>query len=102
MNNGGINGKFISKTKTNWSEIERKCRTKFGGREGPTVPGICKFIAKGRETGLIVEEPRRERARIPQELNILRTSLRRIFVSVICRTKFKSSKAEPDHQICFP
>ena len=32
------------------SEIERECRTKFGRREGSTVPGILKFIAKVHET----------------------------------------------------
>lgn len=100
--------------KDNWSEIARKCRTKFGRREGPTVPGIRKFIAKVRGTGFIVDAPRRERARTvrtpehieavaesvrenpststrhrSQELNISRTSLRRILRKDLGMTPYK-------------
>ena len=46
------------KNKDNWSKILRNCRTKFGRR----VLGICKFIAKVRESRFIVDAPRRENA----------------------------------------
>ena len=51
--------KFISKT----MRIDRNVhdRTKFSLREGSTVSGIRKFIAKVRETGFIFEAPGRER-----------------------------------------
>ena len=52
--------KFISKIKENWSVIARKCHTKFGSIDQPTVPGIRKFIAKVRETGCIVDASRRK------------------------------------------
>ena len=39
-----------------------KCRTKFGCRGEPSVPGIFKFIAKVHETGFIFDEPRLENA----------------------------------------
>ena len=41
-------------------EIEQICRKKFGCREGSTEPRIHKFIAKARETGFLVDAPRRE------------------------------------------
>ena len=64
-------GNLFPKPKSNWLEIARKCYTKFGQKEGPTVPGIHKFIAKVCKTAFIVNEARRGRVRVPhKDLNI--------------------------------
>ena len=39
-------------------------KTKFGLSSEPTVPDICKFIAKVSKTGFILDASRNERARI--------------------------------------
>ena len=61
MKNVGIYWKFISEAKTLGQKLqENVAQTLVGCREGPTVPGICKFIAKVRETDLVVNALRRE------------------------------------------
>ena len=59
--------------KDNWSEIVRKCYTKFGRIERPTVIDIRQFIAKIRVTGLIVDAPRREHVRTMLSSEIIET-----------------------------
>ena len=53
-----------------------KCRTKFGCRGEPSVPGIFKFIAKVHETGFIFDAPRPDYA--CKFININSSSLARI------------------------
>ena len=48
--------------------IARKLRSKFGLKEGPTMPEILKFIAKVRETGFIVDMPKRKLTRTVRTL----------------------------------
>ena len=51
-----------------WHLLENYFQNKRKCREGPTLPDICKFIAKFRQTSFIVDALRRESAPIERTL----------------------------------
>jgi hypothetical protein len=74
--------------KDNWSEIARKCKTKFGKKTALTANGVKKFVHKVRDSGMLIDKPTRPRAnpvRTPQNIAAVaenvrqrpRTSIRR-------------------------
>ena len=61
----------------------RKLRTDFGRREAPSTPYVRYLVKKVKETGILIDKPKREAPstsihRRSQQLNISETSLRRI------------------------
>ena len=78
----------------NVSECVRKLGTDFGRREAPSAPHVRYLVKKVKETGILIDKPKREKPKTvhspenfaicvvniksPQQLNISETSLRRI------------------------
>ena len=87
----------------NVAECVRKLRTEFGRREAPSAPYVCYLVKNVKETGILIDKPKREKPksvltpeniaavtesvcaapstsihRCSQQLNISQTSLRRI------------------------
>lgn len=98
----------------NVAECVRKLRTEFGRKEAPSAPYVRYFVKKVRETGLLIDKPTRENpkpVRTPeniaavaesvrdapgtsvhrrsQQLNISKTSLRRILRKDLGMTPYK-------------
>ena len=47
----------------NVAECVRKLRTDFGRREAPSVPYVRYLVKKVKETGLLIDKPKREKPR---------------------------------------
>ena len=65
--------------KDNWTEIARKCRSKFDRSEASKAPGIGKFINEVRDTAFIVDAPTHQRARTlrtPDNIDAVAASVR--------------------------
>ena len=98
----------------NVAECVRKLRTDFGRREAPSTPYVCYLVKKLKETGILIDKPKREKRktvlppeniadvvesvcgalstsihRRSQQLNISETSLRRILHKDLGMTTYK-------------
>ena len=96
------------------AECVRKLRTDFGRREAPSAPYVCYLVKKVKETGILIDKPKREKPktvrtsenivavaesmreapstsihRCSQQLNISETSLRRILHKDLGMTSYK-------------
>ena len=113
----------------NVAECVRKLRTDFGRREAPSAPYVRYLVKKVKETGILIDKPKREKpktVRTPeniaavaesvceapstsihrrsQQLNISETSLRRILHKDLGMTPYKQLVQEfktIHHPMCF-
>ena len=46
---------------SNVAECVRKLRTDFGRRQGPSVPYVRYLVKKVKETGILIDKPKREK-----------------------------------------
>ena len=98
----------------NVAECVQKLRTDFGRREAPSAPSVRYLVKKVKETGILIDKPKREKPKIvrtneniaavaesvceapttsihrrSQQLNISETSLRRILHKDLGMTPYK-------------
>ena len=59
----------------NVAECVRKLRTDFGRREAPSAPYVRYLVKKVKETGILIDKPKREKpktVRTPENIDVLR------------------------------
>ena len=98
MRNVGIYWIFLSQNKSNWSEITRKFHTKFGRREGPSLPVTHKFIAKVREISFIANALRHQLVCVVCTLENIQVAAENVSASPSTSALYRSQEEHFKHQ----